>query len=98
MCMLKLLFQKLQIRLLGKQLPSWGTAKDYHVGTIWRHPDLSVPGRDRRPLPQGTANCPGQECFSFFHPVLPESQSPHRTLFIPCYKKSGLEREEKMVC
>ena len=36
MYMLKLLFQKLQIRpswLLGKQLISWGTAKDYSLGT-----------------------------------------------------------------
>ena len=29
---------------------------------------------------------PGQECCSFFHLILPESQSPHRTLFIPWYK------------
>ena len=36
MYMLKLLFQKLQIRPVlapGKQLTSWGTAKDYHLGT-----------------------------------------------------------------
>ena len=36
MCMLKLLLQKLQIRLswlLGKQLTSRGTAKDYSLGT-----------------------------------------------------------------
>lgn len=45
--------------------------------------------------PLGTAHCPGQECCSFFHLVLPESQSPPRTLFIPCYKKSGLERKGK---
>ena len=43
-------------------------------------------------------NCPGQECCSFFHLILPESQSPHRTLFIPWYKNVVLEREDKMVC
>ena len=39
MYMLKLSFQKLEIRpilswLLGKQLTSWGTAKDYHLGQV----------------------------------------------------------------
>ena len=51
MYMLKVLFQKLQIRPVlapGKQLTSWGTGKDYPLGTSWRHPDLCVPGRDPR--------------------------------------------------
>ena len=101
MCMLKLLFQKLQIRpfwLLGKQLTSWGTAKDDRLGTtggIWAY--VSQGETDDHP-PLGTANCPGQECCSFFHLVLPESQSPHHTLFIPWYKNVGLGREGKMVC
>ena len=49
-------------------------------------------------LPLGIANCPGQECCSFFHLILPESLSPHRTLFIPWYQNVGLERKETMVC
>ena len=98
MYMLKLLFQKLQSWLLGKQPTSWGTAKHYPLGTNWSHPDLCVPGRDRGPLPLGTANCPGRGCCSFFYLILPEFQSPRYTLFIPGYKKSALEREEKMVC
>ena len=44
--------------------------------------------------PLGTANCPGQECCSFFPPILPESQNPHCTLIIPCYKKPGLEKDK----
>ena len=52
MYMLKFLFQKVQSWLLGKQPTSWGTAKDYPLGTNWRHPDLCVPGRDRRPSDQ----------------------------------------------
>ena len=86
MLMLKLLFQKLQIGptwLLGKQPTSWGTAKDDRLGT-W--------GGTLAFVFQGETDC------SFFHLILPESQSPHPTLCIPCYKKSGLEREEKMVC
>ena len=82
--------------LLGKQPTSWGTAKDYRLGTSGGIRAFVCQGRDRRP--PTLANCPGQECCSFFHLILPESQSPHRTLFIPCYKKSGLEREGKMVC
>ena len=99
MYMLKLLFQKLQIRpvlapgetadLLGHcwRLPPPGDHKRHLAGPL---------SSSQRPPPQLTANC--LECCSFFHLILPESQSPHPTLFIPCYKKSGLEREGKMVC
>ena len=97
MYMLKLLFQKLQIRpawLLGKQLTSWGTAKDYHLGTTGGIQAFVFQGE----TDNQTANCLGQECCSFFHLILPEFQTPHRTLFIPCYKNLGLERKDKMVC
>ena len=101
MYVLKLLFHKLQIGpscLLGKQLISWGTAKDYHLGTSGGIRAIVFPGETEEHPPLGTANCPGQECCSFFHLILPESQTPHLTLFIPCYKKLGLERKDKMVC
>ena len=57
MYMLKLLFQKLQSWLLGKQPTSWGTAKDYPLGTNWRHPDLVFQGEtdDHCPWEQLTA-------------------------------------------
>ena len=101
MYMLKLLFRKLQIRPVlapGKTLTSWGTAKDDRLGTSRGLRAFVSQGETDDHPPLGTANCPGQECCSFFHPILPESQSSHHTLFIPCYKKSGLEREGKMVC
>ena len=95
--MLKLLFQKLQIRPVlapGKTADLLGHCYR-QPGDNWRHPGHCVPGKDP---PLGTANCPGLECGSFSHLILPESQSPHRTLFIPCYKTLGLERKDKMVC
>ena len=101
MHMLKLLFQKLQIRPVlapGKTADLLGTAKEYHLGTtggIWA---FVFQGETDYHMPLGIANCPGQECCSFFHLNVPESQSPHRTLFIPRYKNSGLERKDKMVC
>ena len=82
----KLLFQKLQIRTIlapGKQLTSWGTAKDYRLGTSGGFWAFVFQGETDDHLPLGTANCPGQECCSFFHLILPEPQSPHHTLFIP---------------
>ena len=63
MYMLKLFFQKLQIRPIlapGKQQTSWGTAKDYRLGTtggIWA---FVFQGETDDHLPLGTANCPGQ--------------------------------------
>ena len=43
--------------LLGKQPTSWGTAKDYPLGTNWRHPDLVFQGEtdDHCPWEQLTA-------------------------------------------
>ena len=101
MYVLKLLFHKLQIGpscLLGKQLISWGTAKDCHLGTTEGIRAFVVQGETDDHLSLGTANCPGQECCSFFHPILPESQSPPCPLFIPWDKNVGLERKGKMVC
>ena len=100
MYVLKLLFHKLQIRPVlapGRTADLLGTAKDYRLGTtggIWA---FVFQGETDDHWPLGTANCPAQECCNLFHPVLPESQSPHHTLFIPCYKKSGLEREGKII-
>ena len=77
--MLKLLFQKLQIRpawLLGKQLTSWGTAKDYRLGTSGGILAIVFQGGANDHLPLGTANRPGQECGSFFYLTLPEFQNP----------------------
>ena len=108
MCMLKHLFQQLQITplvslqniflhksswLLGKQLTSWGTAKDYHLGTSGSTWAFVFQGETDDHLPLGTAKCPGQECCSFFPPILPEFQSPHHTLFTPVIK--GLAWKEK---
>ena len=80
-----------------EQPTSWGTAKDVPPGDKWRPRAFVFQGETDDHPPLGTADCPGQECCIFFHPVLPESQSPHSTLFIPHYKMSGLEREDKMV-
>ena len=98
MYMLKLLFQKLQIRpswLLGKQLTSWGTAKDDRPGTTGGFQAFGIRGQTDDHPPLGTANCPGQERCSFFHLIIPASQSPHHTLFIPWYKNIGLERKKQ---
>ena len=101
MCIWKLLFQKLQIRPVlapGRNSQAPGAPlKMYHLGTSGGIQAFVFQGETDDHPPLGMANCPGQECCSFFHPVLAESQSPHCTLFIPHYKKSGLEREEKMV-
>ena len=93
MYVLKLLFQKLEIRPT-----SWDTAKDYPLGTSGGIQVFVFQGETDDHPPLGTANCPGQECCNFFHVIPPETQSPLCTLFIPCYKMPGLEREGKMVC
>ena len=75
--MLKLFFQKLQIRpILGKQPSSWGTAKDYPLGTSGGIQAIVFQGGAIDHLPLETANCPGQERCSFFYLTLPEFQNP----------------------
>ena len=81
MYVLKLLFQKLEIRPI-----SWDTAKDYPLGTSGGIQVFVFQGETDDHPPLGTATCPGQECCSFFHLILPEFQSPHGTLFIPLQK------------
>ena len=69
MYMLKALFQKLQIRpswLLGKQLTSWGTAKDYRPGTTGGFQAFGIRGQTDDYPPLGIASWAGQECCSFF--------------------------------
>ena len=63
--------------------------------TPWGQLEASLPLCSKDHLPLGTANCPGQECCSFFHLIIPASQSPHHTLFIPWYKNIGLERKKQ---
>ena len=62
--------------LLGKQPTSWGTAKDYLLGTSGGIRAIVFQGGANDLLPLGTANCPGQECCSFFYLTLPEFQNP----------------------
>ena len=66
MYMLKLLFQKLQSWLLGKQPTSWGTAKDDRLGTTGSIRAFVFREETDNLLSLGTANCPGQEYCSFF--------------------------------
>ena len=87
--MLKLLFQKLQIRPIlapGKAADLLGHLLKI---TAWGQLEASGPlcsGRKRRPAPQLTANCPRQENSNFFHLILPESQSPHAPCLFPVIK------------
>ena len=81
MYMLKFLFQKLQIDKAHpgsweKQPTSWGTAKDCRLGTSGGIRAIVFQAATEDHPPLGTANCPEQECCSFFHLILPELQNP----------------------
>ena len=83
MHMLKLLFQELQIRpILAPRrhsrppgvllkITAWGTSRGIRA--------IVFPEETDHP-PLGTAKCPGQECCSFFHLILPEFQNPSQHL------------------
>ena len=89
-----------------KLTASWGTAKDSCLRTSGGilATVTTCQGETDDHLSLGTANCPGQECCSFFHLIHPlkfnslNFKTPHRTLFIPRYKNVDLERKCKMVC
>ena len=92
MYMLKLLFQQLQRDKIhpgswensgppGTGLKiTWGTAKDHRLGTSGGIPAIVLQGGANDHPPLGTANCPGQECCSFFYLIFPEFQNPS-----PCF-------------
>ena len=95
--MLKFLFQKLQI---DKAHPvSWENSPPpgaLLMITAWGQVEASGPLCYRERL---TTTCPWEQLTAQDRNVAAsESQSPHRTLFIPCYKNVGLERKDKMVC
>ena len=113
MYMLKLLFQQLQITplvslqniflhksswLLGKQPTSWGTAKDDHLGTTGGIRAFVFQGETDATCPWEQLTARGRNVAASFTQSSLNFKAPHRTLFIPWYKKSGLEREGKMVC
>ena len=58
-----------------RQLTSWGTANDHCLGTSGGIQAIVFQGETEDLLPLGTANCPGGECCSFFHLILPEFQN-----------------------
>ena len=102
MYMVKLLFQKLQIRPIlapGRDSQPPGALLK---ATTWGQVEASRPlcSRERQTINHpslGTANCPAQECCSFFHLICPEFQnlSPH--IVYSCYENVGLERKCRMV-
>ena len=105
MYMLKLLFQKLQIHQAHPG--SWENSRSPGALlkiTTWGQEEPSRPlcfrqGETDEHPPLGTAKCPGQECCSFFHLILPELQNPSLHLVYSLLDKPwpGKERQDGLL-